>query len=366
MQKAYRFILDNKKKPRKRFTCPGCGKLKVFVRYINTKTGEYLPNEYGKCNRDNNCTYWLNPYKDGYSERTKDPENFNNRKFKPPIKFIPDRVSFIPIEIFKQSLNKYEHNHFANYLINLFGSHTATKLIERYYIGTSNHWSGATVFWQVDISGRIRTGKVMLYNQETGKRIKEPSNHIHWAHSLLQLSDFNNLKQCFFGEHLLKDEPNKPIAIAESEKTAIIASIYLPHFIWLSCGGLNMLSEERCKVLKGRNVTLYPDLNGFEKWSAKAKELSDITRFTVSDLLEINASETERKQGLDIADYLIKFNAKPMSLKDLFKAKFLKGILPEYQLQVWHDYQRRGLSPFDAKEVTNELINEHGFIVVAD
>jgi len=37
----------------------------------------------------------------------------------------------------------------------------------------------------------------------------------------------------------------------------------------------------------------------------KANELSHIADFTVSDLLEQRASEPERIQGLDIADYLL-------------------------------------------------------------
>ena len=39
--------------------------------------------------------------------------------------------------------------------------------------------------------------------------------------------DINELKQCFFGEHLLR-EKTMPVAIVESEKTAIISSVYLP------------------------------------------------------------------------------------------------------------------------------------------
>ena len=48
----------------------------------------------------------------------------------------------------------------------------------------------------------------------------------------------------------------------------------------------------------------------FENWSDKAKELSDIAGFTVSNLLECKASEAERKQGLDLVDYLIRYDYK--------------------------------------------------------
>ena len=61
------------------------------------------------------------------------------------------------------------------------------------------------------------------------------------------------------------------------------------------------------KVLEGRNVVLFPDLNGFDKWSRKVQELSHLAKFIVSDLLETKATETEKNEGLDFADYLLKF-----------------------------------------------------------
>jgi hypothetical protein len=76
------------------------------------------------------------------------------------------------------------------------------------------------------------------------------------------------------------------------------------------------LNAEKCIILKGWTVTLFPDLNGFDKWSSKAKELSHLAHFTISDLLERNATEDERKQGFDLADYLIKFNYKAFAIPE--------------------------------------------------
>jgi hypothetical protein len=84
----------------------------------------------------------------------------------------------------------------------------------------------------------------------------------------------------------------------------------------LAVGSITNLNAEKCSVLKGRNVILFPDLTGFEKWSSKAKELSQLATFTVSDLLERKAAETEIKQGLDLADYLIKFNYQEFYLRE--------------------------------------------------
>ena len=48
----YRFDFE---KGSKKHVCPSCGK-KEYVRYIDKENdNEYLPYEYGKCDRKNNC-----------------------------------------------------------------------------------------------------------------------------------------------------------------------------------------------------------------------------------------------------------------------------------------------------------------------
>jgi hypothetical protein len=218
-------------------------------------------------------------------------------------------ASFIDRKIFEKSLTGYEGNIFVQYLKALFGEETTKKIIDTYYIGTSKHWTGSTIFWQIDISGKIRAGKVMLYGED-GHRSKNP-DRITWAHSVLNLPHYE-LKQCFFGEHLMKDN-HKPMAIVESEKTACIASAYLPQFLWLACGQLQGLSIEKCQVLKGKTVTLFPDLNGFEKWTTKAKEIQaqmPDTHFIFYDYLQKNVLDADKLQGYDLADYLIRYNQK--------------------------------------------------------
>jgi len=66
----------------------------------------------------------------------------------------------------------------------------------------SHKWYGATLFRQKDLKNCHKTGKIMGYNNVTGKRVKHPYNHISLAHKTLKLSDFN-LKQCLFGMHLV-------------------------------------------------------------------------------------------------------------------------------------------------------------------
>lgn len=306
----YPYILEPYRGMKTRNTCPACGKAKKFTRYINTQTGEHLPPEYGRCERVNSCGYWRNPPAEVYG---KTPGTFREEKWRcrarnkvlrPLIKPLPP--SIIPDKAFFGSRNSYEQNCFVKYLLTLFDATTVTGLIGQYHIGTSKHWPCATVFWQISKKGDVRTGKIMLYNPLTGRRVKEPYDHITWAHKVLGLEGYQ-LGQCFFGEHLLLLYPEKRVAVVESEKTAIIASAYYPQYVWLATGGISNISAARCEALRDRKVEFFPDLGAYQKWFDKAAELSDIAYITVSDILERIYSGEELKKGFDIADYLIQY-----------------------------------------------------------
>lgn len=295
-----------------RFLCPQCERSeKTFTLYIDKETGQSINAIVGRCNREINCGYHYTPkeYFQDNNISIDNPKFLNvakNGKNWQKMRVIEKLVSCIPIEVFKTSLQDHKTNQFVNFLMQHFGINITNEAVSNYFIGSSNKWNGATVFWQIDLSGKIRSGKIMLYNSITGKRIKEPFNHITWIHKTLKIAEFA-LSQCFFGEHLLIDK-TKHVAIVESEKTAIIANIYLPQFIWLAVGSVTNLTIEKCKILKGHSVVLFPDVNCFEKWELIAKELSNSISIHVSDLLERKATNEERKLGLDLADYLLRFN----------------------------------------------------------
>lgn len=215
------------------------------------------------------------------------------------------RISFMDSSNLALSQVHKMRNNFSRFLTKTFGTVTTEKLINDYYIGSSDHWPGATIFWQIDSTRQIRTGKVMLYDEVTGKRVKAPYSKISWIHKIKNIPDFY-LRQCLFGEHLLSINPGKPVGIVESEKTAIIASACLPQFVWLATGGISNLHRENCKVLQGRQVTLFPDLNGYDKWQAKAEMISRITSCSISRVLQGRATVEEVTQGLDLADFLLR------------------------------------------------------------
>jgi hypothetical protein len=313
----HRYTLEPYKGMNSRYRCPVCQrKDKTFSLYIDNETMEHVHPTVGRCNRESSCSNHYTP-KQYFQDNNFSFDLPQQKAYKSqPLLTETKSISYVPVEVLKASLNPYKFglNHFVKYLINLFGVDVTNNLISTYFIATSKHWNGATVFWQIDIKGKIRTGKIMLYSPITGKRIKEPFNHIHWVHKALKQPKFE-LKQCLFGEHLLINK-TMPVAIVESEKTAMIASVYLPQFIWLAAGSLTNLNADKCSVLKGRTVTLFPDLQGYDKWNSKANELSHLAKFTVSDLLERKATEAEKKLGFDLADYLIEFDLEAFALPE--------------------------------------------------
>nr|WP_295877362.1 DUF6371 domain-containing protein [uncultured Chitinophaga sp.] len=238
---------------------------------------------------------------------------------------------YIPCDTLAQSLQGYETNRFVTYLRSLFGADMTRELIQRYKIGTSgSRWPGATVFWWVDASDNIRAGQVKQFDHagHTAKST-DGSSRTTWIHSILKyrheskqeslpdwliayLEQGGNYASCLFGEHLLPADTSKPVAIVEAPATAVVASAYLPAFIWLATGSLSYLTAARTQVLSGRQVFLFPDLSAggraFTLWNKKAKELADIATVVVSNLLERSATAVERVQGLDLRDYLTRFD----------------------------------------------------------
>jgi hypothetical protein len=300
----------------KKWTCPQCGK-KTFVCYIENQTEKVLHEIVGRCDRADNCAYHYPPkqyFTDNKIYFEKQP-NFTP-SFKPTPR--PQRImekSYIDTKLFEESLQGCEKNTFVKFLYNIVSKEVVQEIVKQYNIGTSE--DGGTIFWQMDMFYKIRTGKIIFFDTN-GHRRKNVFPQVQWVHSIEKLPDFN-LCQCLFGEHLLNDT-SKKIIIVESEKTAVISSCLLPEYIWLACGGSEGLNIDKCQCLKGRTVTLYPDAGMYEKWNKKKKELSKICEITVSDLIEKSATDTERQEGFDIADYLIRaMHPKPIQPPQLLQ-----------------------------------------------
>ena len=304
----YRFHLQ-KYSYGSKISCPNCGKSRCFVRYVDDEGIIRFPDTVGKCDHENSCGYHYTP-REYFHDHPDTLQAGNQGLQKPFLPIVKNSThvppTFIYPKVVERSLADYGRNPLYRYLCGVFGEAETTRLFSLYKVGTSNKWGGSTVFWQTDISGKVRTGKIMLYDSATGHRVKEPHAYVGWAHSELRLTNFH-LRQCLFGEHLLNTSDNALVMLVESEKTAIIMSHFIPDYIWLATGGKNgCFNSEAMHVLRGRDVTLVPDLGAAVRWKEKARMLSGICKsVTVSDMLEQIATEEQRKQGLDIADFFL-------------------------------------------------------------
>jgi len=205
--------------------------------------------------------------------------------------YIEPETSYLPSKFITNSNN----TNFDFWLESL------TNIPHEYITSASKKWNKSVVFWYIDIENRIRSGKIMQYNPNNGKRIKDPKPLVTWVHKALKMDNFN-LDVCLFGEYLLKKYPNKKVAIVESEKTAILASICYPDLVWLASGSLSYLTYKRCQVLKGRTVLLYPDVGAESKWQEKSDQMNELmkdTKFTLRILPE------GLPKGYDLCDYIL-------------------------------------------------------------
>lgn len=292
----------------------------------------------GRCDHEQKCGYHFTP-RDYFEQNPSEKERFAEDSFRSyvPIKEAQPLVtSYIDLDIVNQSLRGYSANKLFQFLSTQFGETETLKLMKRYKVGTSKYWDGATVFWQTDNKNKVRTGKIMLYNPETGNRIKEPYNHVTWVHSVLHKGDYN-LKQCFFGEHLLAEDRSRPVALVESEKTALIASYYLPQFLWIASGGKNgCFNANNLSVLAGRSVVLFPDLEATDYWQSKIGLMKSYgIKVRMFDYLEAHATESERKEGYDIADYLLKVKPDEAILQQMIrKNPVLKTLIETFDLKL--------------------------------
>lgn len=354
---TFKYTLD---KSSKKHICPNCNK-RTFVLYIDTVLGEYLPTYFGKCDRKEKCNYHNRPPKGklaflidfrtlkkisdkafkltdlngfisivpksqileqtqkdcwitewylktstiNYLNNESKYFNTDNSSFFNESKTLeiptPKEPSFYSIDLLNDMFKiNSKIDNLSEFLKIHFIKDEVFDAMNRYFItGTNYFWNNATVFWQINDKEQIQGGKIMLYDRFTGKRIKEPYNHINWLHKALKDPDFN-LNQCLFGLHQIIWDTQKTIAIVESEKTAIVMSIFIPDYIWMATGSIGNFKFELLEPIKKRNIIAFPDKGAYSDWFNKATHLNTFNfKIAVSDLIE----QTDFENGFDLADY---------------------------------------------------------------
>ncbi len=309
--------LEKYRGSRSRFACPACNSKKQFARYVDD-SGEYIDETVGRCNRESSCGYHLTP-KEYFSSRSVQCSTFEHlSKLNAPNKMNElntlntlntlnafEQFQTIDNSFVVRSLVHNGINRFLLFLESFIDAQLVFEMARRYFIGSTK--TGKTCFWQIDRKGRARTGKIISYDAATGKRSR--SVNPNWIHYELKragaLPESFQHQLCFFGEHLLRTEKQKPIAIVEAEKTAAIASIFIDDFVWLGVGGKSHLKADKLRRFGTRKIVLFPDADGFDLWEREAADARAARMdVTTSRIIEDTATSEEKKSGFDLADYL--------------------------------------------------------------
>src|SRR5436190_13360046 len=124
----YRYSLD---KSSKKFPCPSCGK-KRFVKYVDNKTGQYMPDVYGRCDREEHCCYH-NP-----------PKSEKNIAVKAIEKNVKTEVAFLRTDLMRKSVSQYQRCELYKFLVKLFKEEVARQLCLKYCVGSNQ--DGLTAF----------------------------------------------------------------------------------------------------------------------------------------------------------------------------------------------------------------------------
>lgn len=249
--KTYKWQL---RKGSRKEICPNCGQRR-FVPYVLSSDGITLAgSEFGRCDREQNCGYQR--YPDGQRYTVAEPQKIQPRP----------RLEYVG------ALHLSGGGNLFWWAVDLLGMNDAILAWGDYNVGCID---GRVIWWQIDRDGVVRAGKVMAYRPD-GHRDKSDQWGVTWAHKHPQLKHFfkgEELQQCLFGEHLLKKYPDKPVALVESEKTAVVMSRFIPEYVWLATGGSQGIkSNERLAPLVGRVVFLIPDNGQYYAWKRAAEQ----------------------------------------------------------------------------------------------
>lgn len=288
--------------------CPKCGR-KRFRRYMDTTTGELLPEEVGVCDRENNCGYLFTAMD---HIRAKGGFGQIERRVLPPPEPVRDDWR-VPAGKWEKT-RTHHNNSLIQWMLSNLGDNIK-GVIEEYRVGTfpkikgSERWENATVFWQFNAKGELLNGKMMQYKGFRRDKDVTPT----WISRIITGKSGKEIGsvQCLFGEHLLAKYPDAKVALVESEKTALVGRYFYPDIVWVATGGSDALNGRKMMALSGRKVYMFPDAGvGYVAWNKAADQYEPLfASLHVSSYVEAAANDAERESGIDIADLLIEGHA---------------------------------------------------------
>lgn len=259
MSGQYKWML---RKGGKKERCPQCGKMR-FVPFVLTADPSVKAGaEYGRCDREQSCGYFRYP---GGEVKVDSEREYIPEPPKEPIMIPPSTCMF----------HVFSDNSLVRAYADLVGEVKLARTMYNYGCGTGGH--GECIYPQFD-GTFYRTAKAILYGKD-GHRLKTEDGGlpVWWLHkspALRQYTAGKELKQCFFGQHLIAAHPSARIYVVEAEKTAVMMAATDNDGkgrLWIACGGSQMLKGAiDLSPLIGRDVYLVPDDGQYWNWKRTA------------------------------------------------------------------------------------------------
>lgn len=223
------------------------------------------------------------------------------------------------------------------------------NVLKAYHVGTATTKNNEqfTIFWYLDESGNLCTGKMIRYKYNGHRMKKEDGvkNATDWIHAWLFRSDAspqydrekNDWKRTYFGMHMIDRVPDATINIVESEKTAVIMAIAYGNpqrDLWIACGSKTNLTREKLKPLidRQRDIVLYPDRDGVEAWKDTAEAIG-YDRLRVNDEPVTSWWRPEDGEKADIADVVLRMTDKGRPLLSIGDESKIKMLIERLDLE---------------------------------
>lgn len=348
-----KFVYDN---VRSKGMCPDCGRHGKWRYYVDLN-GDRAPDEFGICDRVQECGHKAHPTYDVEVTKTQKKKKYKERVFIPPY--------YMALTL---QANRAD-NKFFQFLRNTFGEDKAHLAFDYFRLGTMDildrngrKHRGACVFWTYNNDGSIEHGEVILVSARTGSTVKglnfiggRASTSWHyqqglqwlgskafnkiigksknkgekvydWFHAYCRQGDKHGGKgyaDNYWGMHQLPKYEGR-VNIVESCKTAVICWCHYGGEVWLATQSLNRLKAKgKDKAGKVRNifdtgdyyVRVIPDGNAVHEWNPNLHEslcwglfcnkFTDVV--TLSDKCSpAKLRKLNLDRGSDIADIILK------------------------------------------------------------
>ena len=226
-----------------------------------------------------------------------------------------------------------QRNTFIDFLLTLFDKPKVAAAVQRYFIGGDSH--GRTIFPNLDQEGRCVGGAVIPYLVNGHRDKSRGTSNIHAELKRKDKTLPPQGDQVLFGSHLLRLYPSASVGVVESQKSAVILSIIHPQIVWVATAGMTNFNERLLAPIYDRNTIAYPDVNGVQVWTQRAKELP-FKNIRVSDWWRY--AQDEKEDICDVVIRAVQEEKAPYSVPDFiidhFKQEAVTDLCRRFQLEV--------------------------------